>query len=76
MAKESATCVEVGGMAFRGGRHVTRIGDPTNHFPYWVETPDAQFIVYARNLRGAANLFYAARPAYEPMVIRQMADNE
>lgn len=56
---------------------MTRIGQPGGlNFPYWVETPSEQFIVYAPNMEEALHEFARRRPGHEPMLARQMSDNE
>ncbi len=56
---------------------MNRIGKPGGlAFPYWVETPSEQFIVYAANMEEALHEFARHRPGHEPMMVRQMSDGE
>lgn len=55
----------------------TRLGTPGGlNFQYWAETPSEQFIVYAVSMLDALQIFLRSRPGHEPMLIRQMSDNE
>lgn len=55
----------------------TRLGTPGIHtWPYWVETPSEQFIVYATSMMAVLPIFEKHRPGHEPYLVRQMSDNE